>query len=65
MMSFFRNLTIRARLTLLTLLLCSFTAVAAWVGYTRIVASGEDLDTMYGSGVLPVLWTTSAGLLPP
>ena len=57
MMSFFRNLTIRARLTLLTLLLCSFTAVAAWVGYTRIVASGEDLDTMYGSGVLPVLWT--------
>ncbi|MDI9387907.1 MAG: hypothetical protein QM441_01625 [Synergistota bacterium] len=41
MMSFFRNLTIRMRLILLTALLCIFTALASWVGYTRLVVAGQ------------------------
>lgn len=56
MMSFLRNLTIRARLFLLTALLCIFTAAASWVGYTRLVVAGEELNAMYEKGLLPIQW---------
>ena len=56
MMSFFRNLTIRMRLILLTALLCIFTALASWVGYTELVVAGQELDMMYDRGLLPIEW---------
>ncbi len=56
MMNFLRNLTIRMRLILLTALLCVFTAVASWVGYTEMVVAGQELDMMYDRGVLPIQW---------
>ena len=56
MMTFLRNLTIRARILLLTVLLCIFTAAASWVGYTRLVAAGEALNAMYEEDLLPIQW---------
>ncbi len=60
MMSFYRNLTIRKRLVFLTILLCLFTAIASWVGYTRLIAAGEDLGMMYERGLLPIQWMNDA-----
>ncbi len=56
MMKFLRGVTIRARLLVLTLLLCFFTAMASWVGYNRLDAAGDASSTMYHRGVLPVEW---------
>ncbi len=60
MISYFRNLTFRSRILLLTLLLCLFTVVASWVGYSRLVTAGEDLDLMYDRRLLPVQWMNDA-----
>ena len=60
MISFLRNLTIRARLVLLTVILCVFTAAASWVGYTQLVAAGEELNGMYERGLLPIQWMNDA-----
>ena len=56
MMRFFRKMSIRFRLFALTAVLCFFTAAAAFVGYTRLVAVEADMEDMYRSGVLPVQW---------
>ena len=60
MMKFFRNVTIRFRLFALTIILCLFTASAAFVGYYRLVAAEADMTDMYRSGVLPVQWMNDA-----
>ena len=60
MISYFRNLTFRSRILLLTALLCLFTAAASWVGYSRLIAAGEDLDIMYDRRLLPVQWMNDA-----
>ncbi|NLD95935.1 MAG: methyl-accepting chemotaxis protein [Synergistaceae bacterium] len=60
MMKFFRNVTIRFRLFALTIILCLFTAAAAFVGYYRLVAVEADMEDMYRSGVLPVQWMNDA-----
>ncbi len=49
-------MTIRTRLLLLTALLCLFTAIASWVGYTHLDEAGVGLDMMYERGVLPIQW---------
>jgi len=56
MMALFRNMTIRLRLLSLTALLCAFTAVASWVGYTRLSAAGEDMSEMYHRGLMVIQW---------
>ncbi len=56
MMKFLRRVTIRARLLILTLLLCFFTAMASWVGYNRLDVAGDASSAMYHRGVLPIEW---------
>ena len=60
MMKFFRNVTIRFRLFSLTIILCLFTAAAAFVGYYRLVVAGTEMTDMYRSGLLPVQWMNDA-----
>ena len=60
MMAFFRNMTIRLRLLSLTALLCAFTALASWVGYTRLSAAEEDLNTMYNKSLMTIQWVNDA-----
>ncbi len=60
MMALFRNMTIRLRLLSLTALLCALTALASWVGYTRLTAAEEDLNTMYDKSLMTIQWVNDA-----
>jgi len=56
MMNFLRNLTIRMRLIFLTALLCVFTAISSWIGYTSLKEAGGELKMMYERDLLSVQW---------
>ncbi len=60
MMKFLRKTSIRFRLFALTAALCLFTAAAAFVGYYRLVAAGDDMADMYRNNLLPVQWMNDA-----
>ena len=57
MLAYFRNITIRSRLIALTAILCLFTASASFIGYLRLSDAGEDMESMFELGVMPVQWT--------
>ena len=56
MMKFLRSTSIRARLLLLSGILCLFTAGTAFLGYKDLVAMEADMDSLYKDALLPVYW---------
>jgi len=56
MMKLLRSTSIRARLLLLSGILCLFTAGTAFLGYNDLVAMEADMDSLYKDALLPVYW---------
>ena len=56
MMKLLRSTSIRARLLLLSGILCLFTAGTALLGYKDLVAMEADMDSLYKDALLPVYW---------
>ena len=56
MLRFFRSLSIRVRLVLLTGILSLFLVLVAFIGYYDLKKAEADLDAMYRDILLPVQW---------
>ena len=56
MIKLLRSASIRARILLLSGVLCLFTAGTAFLGYNYLVAMEADMDSLYKDALLPVYW---------
>jgi methyl-accepting chemotaxis protein len=56
MLRFFRSLSIRVRLILLTGILSLFLVLVAFIGYYDLKKAEAELDAMYRENLLPVQW---------
>ncbi len=56
MIRFFRSLSIRFRLILLTGILSLFLMLVAFIGYYELRHAEADLNAMYQENLLPVQW---------